>query len=496
MNLSLNDTRSSIRSWLRYNFLTKKLNTPLGYILLGLIAILIAYTSAYVSYKLVFGLIVIFAGAVLAVASVLFPYFGFYWVMILSVLIFTPERLFGLFLPFGIVVEIYTYLTLLGVLTREYGKQQIQREFWRQPITIILIVLLLFYTAEGANPSMYGILGWFNFYRKFISFLAFYLIAYSLLNSKAQVWTFIKFWIIMVTLLALYTIKQQLIGFANWEYYWLIADKDRYDLYFQQGFVRKFAILADPAAAGALFASMSVFLLVLGLRTREAKIKWLLYIASVFNMVASSFTGTRTANLMIIAGILFYCVATIYEKRTIRFFIGAIVGFLLLLFIPVYNPVVIRIRTTFQGSNDPSAALRNFNRARIQPYIYSHPIGGGIYTSLVEGPIYNPGHPLSRFSPDSGYMKIAVEQGPIGLALALIFYYLILRTGVKNFFRTRDPVKRDWYISILCMIFALLVGQYSQVLIGQYPTIFFFYATMAIFIKLAKFENNQPSLNS
>ncbi|MGB8190664.1 MAG: hypothetical protein WCF67_02040, partial [Chitinophagaceae bacterium] len=150
------------------------------------------------------------------------------------------------------------------------------------------------------------------------------------------------------------------------------------------------------------------------------------------------------------------------------------------------------IRSTFEGSKDPSAAFRDMNRARIQPYIYSHPIGGGINTCIPEGLIYSPGHYLASFPSDSGYLKIAVEQGWIGLALALTFYYLILRTGIKGFYRARAPEIRMWYIALLAYVFCLMIGQFSQIVIGQYPTIFLYYAAIVIFIKLINYEKPKP----
>ncbi|HKP31429.1 MAG TPA: O-antigen ligase family protein [Chitinophagaceae bacterium] len=491
MNIQANN-RFSLAGWLRYHFITRKLNSVVGYLFIALLGVGVAYISANFSYKLAFVAVAGFIGLLLAVATVLYPYFGFYWCIVLSTLIFSPERMFNLPFAYGLVVEMYTYLTVLGVLTQQYAKQQVHREFWRHPITIMLIILFLYYTAQVANPSMFSKLGWFNYWRKYISFVAFFLVAYSLMNTKKHVRFFVKFWIIFATVLALYTIKQHVLGFAGWELNWVMADKDRYDLFFQQGFIRKFSILADPASAGAFFAAFAVFILIIALRTHEKKHKYWLYFFAILNVLAFSFTGTRTSNLMMIAGIFFYCVVTIFEKKTKQFLVASVVGFILLMTIPIYNPVIVRIRSTFAGSKDPSAALRDFNRNRIQPYMYSHPFGGGIHTSLVEGPIYNPGHPLSNFSPDSGYMKIAVEQGPIGLALACIFYYLILRTGIRNFFRTRDPEMRMWYVSILCMIFSLLAGQFSQIVIGQYPTIFFYYPALVILIKLVEFENTQP----
>jgi len=110
--------RSGIGHWFHYHFITKKLMSPVGFILLALIGVGIAYLSASISYKMAFVAVAAVVGLVLAVACMLYPNFGFYFCIVLSTLIFTPERLLGLYLPFGIVVEVYTYFTLLGVLRK------------------------------------------------------------------------------------------------------------------------------------------------------------------------------------------------------------------------------------------------------------------------------------------------------------------------------------------------------------------------------------------
>jgi putative inorganic carbon (hco3(-)) transporter len=488
--------RSGLAHWLRHQFITKKMMSPLGFILMALMGIGVAYLSAFISYKMAFVMVAAFVGLVLAVACLLYPYFGFYFSIILSTLIFTPERLLGIFFPFGIVVEIFTYFTLLGVLTQQYAKEEIHREFWRHPITIMLILLLGFYTLQAVNPSPHSMLGWFNYYRKFLSFLAFYFIAYCLLNSRERIRFFLMFWIYFAVILAAYAVKQQWLGFSNWELTWIMADEKRLELLWQHGLLRKFSILPDPAASGVLFSAMMIFSLIIAIRTSNKKLKWWLYVFSIINFLAFSYSGTRTGNLMILAGIFFYSIATIYDKRTIRF-LAVTVGIVgLILVIPYQNPVLYRIQSTFQGSKDPSAAFRDMNRKNIQPYILKHPIGGGISTCGVEGQMYSPGHILASVPPDSGYMKIAMEQGWIGLALTLIFYYLILRTGIKHFYRCRAPEIRMWYIAIMTMLFTLMVGQFSQIVIGQYPTIFFFYPAIVILIKLSKYEQTNKSNNT
>lgn len=492
MSFPAANTGFSPLRWLREQLVEKRFNSVPGYLLLALIAVGVAYISVFVNYKMALMLVGVMFFAVLGVACVLYPYFGYYTTIIISCLIFTPERLIGLSLPFGFAIEIFSYLTLLGAIAKGYAVREIDRSFWRHPCTVMIIVLFLFFTIQAVNPSLQSRLGWFNYYRKFISFMAFYFLTYCLLDSREKIRFFLKFWVVMITILAAYAVKQQWLGFFGWESAWIHADPDREQLLFQTGFMRKFSLLSDPAASGVLFAAFMVFLLVLAIRTSNKWHKYICYGFAGINMLGFLYSGTRTSNLILIVGILFYALATIYEKRTIRLVAVVIGGFVMLLAVPIYNPVLIRIRSTFEGSKDPSAAFRDMNRARIQPYIYSHPIGGGINTCIPEGLIYSPGHYLASFPSDSGYLKIAVEQGWIGLALALIFYYLILRTGIKGFYRTRAPEIRMWYIACLAFVFCLMIGQFSQIVIGQYPTIFLYYASIVIFIKLMKYEKPKP----
>ncbi|WP_315820631.1 hypothetical protein [Paraflavitalea speifideaquila] len=168
-----------------------------------------------------------------------------------------------------------------------------------------------------------------------------------------------------------------------------------------------------------------------------------------------------------------------------------------LLVAPIYdNAVINRLRSTFEGSKEPSAMVRDLNRKLVQPYVWSHPIGGGVNTAGLVGQMYNPGHYLSFIPPDSAYMQTMMEQGPIGLALLLIFYYVILRTGIKYFYRVRDPDLKSQYAAHLVSVFSLLVAQFSQMAIGQYPNVLYFYSALAIFLKLHLYDSSNAEANN
>ena len=137
------------------------------------------------------------------------------------------------------------------------------------------------------------------------------------------------------------------------------------------------------------------------------------------------YSGTRTTTVILPAGMALYLFMTIRSKTTIITLFASVLIALFVLYVPVDNPVLNRVRSTF-NSQDASLNVRDVNRHYIQPYIYAHPIGGGIATTGTEGLTYNPNHLLAGFPPDSGLLKAALEMGWIGLALTMFFYLVIL----------------------------------------------------------------------
>jgi hypothetical protein len=388
-----------------------------------------------------------------------------------------------------VFVDVLLCFEFISVISKHRLKTNIDRRFWSNPISIVLIAMFAYYLVELFNPAMLGPLGWLSFMRKQISYLIFFYICYCLLDSRARIISFVRFMMLLGTLLAIYACKQQWFGYAGFELR-AIGTGSGLALLLQGGLLRKFSVFSDPATSGILFASISMVCIILFIRTNKRKEKFWLAPAAMFNLLAYSYSGTRTATMMIIVGITLYCLSTLNEKKTIHFLGFSITVFALLFLLPYQNPITSRIRSTFEGTRDESAALRDYNRHRVQPYIQDHPIGGGIYTCGFEGPKYNEGHYLEFLQPDSGYMKTMAEQGAVGLALLLIFYFVLMRYGFYYFFRVKDPEIRNYYIALLVMMFTLIVAQYAQMAITQSPVALFFYAVLVIFIKLADFDMN------
>ena len=488
---------TSFQEWIRYNFVTRKLNTVFGALVFVLAAVIISYIGVLIDMKLAVVIVGGLAGILVMILCLLYPVFGFYFTYFISIFVSLPEKLSNSgVIPTGLIPEYFSYITLLGVITKQEYRKEITNRFWSNAITIFMVILLLYYCLEFFNPEMHRKLGWFNYIRKQGSLFAFFYISYCVMNSRQAVRQMVNFWIVISLVEALYACKQQWIGFFGFELRWLMSDSARMELFINWGFTRKFGLLSDPASSGILYAASGTFLLVLALREPGTWRRILLYLVAIINLVASSYSGTRTATMMIVLGVGFYGVMTLYEKRTIVFMTFCALLLTFIMVAPIYgNAVINRVRSTFTPSQDNSALIREVNRRTVQPYIYRHPIGGGIYTAGNIGILYNPGHFLSHFPPDSGYMQVLMEQGIIGLILTLLFYYFILRTGLKYFYKVKDPELKTLYVGNLVFIFALMTAQISQMAIPMYPSVFYLYTSFALLLKMHYFENSKTEEN-
>ncbi|MDP4210991.1 MAG: O-antigen ligase family protein [Bacteroidota bacterium] len=481
---------SSLGNWLKHHFLEKKLNTRFGWILLTLLGLIMTYGIVLVDSAIGPFVVVSILVVLLLILVMRFPYFGFYFLIGYSSITTTIDRLITSSVSAGVLDEVLIYLVLFSVLLKNTRKKITDHRFWSNPITLGILILFGYYLIELFNPAMLGTLGWLSFFNRQLSYFVFYFITYCLLDSRERILYFVRFMIVLTTLLALYACKQQWFGYAGFELRW-IGTGGGLTLLLQAGMLRKFSVFSDPATSGILFASISVLCIVLFVRTDKKKERIWLGIATVFNLLAYSYSGTRTATLMIVVGIALYCLSTLYEKRTAIFLLFSVSSLVVLLVMPHQNSITNRIRSAFLGTKDESAAVRDFNRHQVQPYIQDHPIGGGIYTCGFEGPKYNHGHYLEYLQPDSGYMKTVAEQGAVGLALLLLFYFIVMWYGYRRFLSAKDPEIQNYYIALLIMMFTLMAAQYSQMAITQCPVILYFHTAMIIFIKLA--DSDKPA---
>lgn len=483
-------------AWFKEVFFTKRMNSVPGLIVMALVGIGLAFAGSYFGEKVPLMIAGGAFGLLFVLVCLLYPEVSYY-AYIYSIIIFTlPARLFGVALPLGILIPGSGYLCIFSILASQYRKRTNSAAFWKTPTSLAMLALFFFLLLEVFNPEIGSREGWWNYFQKQILYLLFYYVSFLMLDSIEKIRRFVKLWIILATGVALWGIKQQYFGFTSFEDAWIHSDPNTTNLLFQGGMFRKFSLLPDPAAFGVMCTSSALFTLVLAIRTPIKKTRTQLYVITFLQIIASSYSGTRTCNVMLLAGLMSYIIFTLNERRTIIVLLSSVGIALFLLFGPLRNsPVIFRIKTTFEGSKEPSNMVRDVNRKNIQPYIYEHPIGGGLQTCGEEGLKFYPDHRLAGYPPDSGYMKIMLEQGWVGLAINIIFYFIILQRGISGFYDSRKGEIKTLYIAFTVCFFSLTVGQYSQLGISQYPQYLFYLATLVIFYKLKEYDTKNPEEN-
>lgn len=465
------------------------LGQPLLFGILLLLTVIAGFFAANGAAFVTFGI----GGALLCVLIVyncIFqPLSGYYLVTIVAFFSSFPQRVINKDLPISTFVELLILFLFIGTAWKSRGDENSKGSLLKSGITIFVIINALYFAIEFFNPNN-SPAGWIFSSKRYAVYLLFFVISYKLINTPERFRYFIKFWITMSFIAALYGCWQQWVGFFPFELNYLKNDPHEYALLFQGGVVRKFSFLDGVVTFGNLAGSMAVLVTILALTEKDKKRRNKLAFVAWILFLGMSYSGTRTTTIMMPAGIALYILTTLKNKATLMTMFITIMGVLFIMFAPIDNPTINRMRSTFD-SKDESLNVRTMNRKSIQPYIYSHPMGGGIAASGVEGMRFNPRHRLAGFPPDSGLLKLALDMGWIGLALNLMMYLMILYQGIYYYFKMRNDEYKRYIIAITCSLFSVMVTMFAQVSIGQIPNALFFYAVLALYKRLMEFDEKE-----
>lgn len=429
------------------------------------------------------------------VYTVYSPIFGFYFALVFSYFFFDIIRFLRSGLPIASGIDFLIYLTFISVLINKLSKRE---AFWkncRNPIVYAYVITIAYYLIEFFNPNSVSREIYFLIFRRFATLTLFFYCSIQLLNSYERINRFFKVVLALTFLSAVYGVYQKWAGIPGYvtRYYASLGVEQQLGL-LDNGEPRIASFLTDPAAYGLLMAASCAMglSLLMGMRRLSRNRKILLGSFVVFTAMAMSYSGTRTATVMLIAEVVLFIIMTFARKITILFSMFFAMLFLVVMFAPSYgNTTLNRLKSTFQ-SDDESLKVRDVNREFIQPYIYEHPIGGGVGSTGVVYYEYNIGHPLAGFPTDSGLLAMALEFGWIGLLIQCITYFIMLQQGIMGYFRTKNPKFKPFYIACVLFLFGYIVGQYSQVAIGQLPGGFVLYAFTAIIISLRQLDDATP----
>jgi O-antigen ligase len=342
----------------------------------------------------------------------------------------------------------------------------------------MILVWIVYNLIQVANPAAESRLAWVYTIRAVAIVMLTYFVFMYQIRTIRYLRFLLKLWLGLALFAALYAYKQEYIGFSAAEDAWLNSEGVA-DLLFIAGHWRKFSIFSDPVAFSYNMVVSSIICIALLTFVKKTWQKVVLVLMLALFFSSMLFSGTRGAYVLIPAAMILFVILRV--NRQVLIFSGvAALFFIFLIFVPTTNSNIVRFQTAFKPNDDISFQARKNNQKRIQPYILTHPIGGGLGATGAWGQRFAPHSYLASFPPDSGYVRIAVELGWIGLFLFCLLMFFILREGINNYFLIRNPELKTYCLAMLLVVFAYNVGNYPQEALVQFPSNIYFYLAAAI----------------
>lgn len=379
--------------------------------------------------------------------------------------------------PLGTTMDALVGILLLAFILRQ--KFQRNWQMLRNPISTMILVWIAYNLLEVLNPDAASRMSWIYTVRS----VALFMLTYFLFMYKIRTVAFIKFllklWLAYCLFAALWSFKQEYIGLAGFEFRALSSNPTNIDLFFIDGRWRKFSIFPDPVTFSYNMVAGALLCIGLIMGPLSKTKKWILGILAFIFLWAMLFSGTRGAYVLVPAGV-FMLIVLNFNRNMLLLAIAGAIGFGTLIVMPTENKLIKRFQTAFAPAEDASFNVRAANQKKIQPYILSHPMGGGLGATGVWGQRFAPESMLAKFPPDSGYVRVAVELGWIGLLIFCILMFTILRSGILNYYSIQDPMLKSICLSMLLIAFAINIGNYPQEALVQFPMNIYFYLVAAL----------------
>ncbi len=480
----LERTFQSIKAWFFSQLLFQKLRNPLGFVLLSVLALGLSYLLTLVEMKYGVVLLAGILGLPVVGACIYHQKFSIYLILTISIFV----ELFRKYnIPFGTALDILLFISFFGILIHQV--QDRRKGFAKSPISAWVMVWVFYNLIQVLNPWAGSQMAWLYTVRSMAGLVLLYFVACFAFNNLRTIYWTLKLILGLAFLSALYGLKQEFLGFTNAEMAWLYSDPERFQLIFQWSRLRIFSFFSDPTNFGIYMSYTGTLCFTLLMGPFRPWQKMLLGFAGFCMFLSMAYAGSRTPFVLVPFGFIVFTLLTL--SRRIIMVMGCMlvlgVGFMMK---STSSAVVYRIQSAFDPTkSDDTVKVCFDNHKLFQPFIYRHPFGAGLGSSGLGGRRFTPDSFLASFAHDSGFVRIAVELGWIGLILYCLFLFTAVRTAIYYFLRVRNPKIKAIYLSITCMLFQLTLANYPQEAIVQLPTSIIFYVSLAMVVKLKEYDD-------
>jgi len=481
-----NQQPSQRQSFFKRHVVLEKFLTIPGAIMLALAGLLFSLIIA--SYGSTVG--VILMGAIIGIpvvaACMIDMRFGVMFLVVVSYFLLELKKVVDV--PFGIFLDAGILLLFIAMLFR-----QAEEHDWRfadNPISWWVLAWIFLNILQVINPVAESREAWMYTVRGMAGTIVFFYVILYTLSDYAYIIRLLKLVIGLSFLVGLFSFYQEYFGLPPWEQRWMMSDIERYKLIYQGGRIRLFSFLSDPTTFGIMMAYMVVLCFSLFFGPWKRRTKVLLIIGGFVMLLGCFWSGTRTAYIVIPAGIFFVTLMAITKRQwNLVVFSGVMMtGGIFLTQIPTSNNTLYRFQTAFNPSEDRSYQVRLNTQARIKSIVQQHPFGGGLGSCGAWGKRFSPYTVFAEIEPDSGYVRVAVELGWVGLIIYMGLLFTAMAVSIQNFMRCRDPGIVNLYMGLTGVIFALIVANYGQEAIVLLPNSIVFYIVLAVVVRLKDFD--------
>lgn len=467
---------TSVRGKLRQWFWIEKFNNWPGAIVLSVFSLLIGWATIEFGFVTGALILAVMVGLPVIYSVVAFPQFGMVILLAMAFLLFFIMRL-GINFPLGTLMDGIQVLLFLGFFVKQRREPDWAR--FKGPLTVVILLWIFYNLLQVANPTAESRLAWVYTVRPVAIVTLMYFVFVSQIKTIQVLRLILKVWLALALVGAIYAFKQEYWGFADSEFAQMVNDPLLTSLLFIDGHWRKYSIFSDPVAFSYNMVAASFICVALISGKLPKKKKIILILLAGFFLQTMLYSGTRGAYVLIPAGLIMFGILKLTKQILIFSIIaGVILG--VLIAIPTSNPTLYRFQSAFKPSDDASFNVRKKNQKKIQPYIQTHPMGGGLGATGVWGVRFAPNSFLATFPPDSGYVRVAVELGWLGLLIFCIMMFTVLKIGISHYYRIQNTELKTYCLAMVLVIFVLNLGNYPQEALVQFPSNINFYLAVAI----------------
>ena len=347
-----------------------------------------------------------------------------------------------------------------------------------------LIIWCGYCTLEVLNDTCgLGIIvgAWYTGARMMAFQLLYTFLVFSIyISSPAILRRYLIVWACLCLFSAIWTWKQQNIGFTQAEANFLVGSRT----HILQGgtLIRYFSTFSDASNYGCNAAASAVAFIVFGITTKIKKDRWFFLIVAVLVIKSMFASGTRTAIFCLFAGMAVYIVLSKSVKVAVPAAIASFLFFSFLAFTNIANgnQQIRRMRSAFR-KGDASTKTRDINQETMRKYMQDAPWGIGLGMGYDNVPANNKYRRMATIAPDSEYVYIWLRTGRFGITIFIITT-LIMFGGACYivFFRLKNPSLRGIGGGICGAFVAIQLAGYGNQVLLQFPNALTFYGGLTI----------------